>query len=425
MVHSEFLFFQIIKLYKETTGEDKLQLDKLERAFYSLEEIISNYLGISLEYVFYEELDNLLDKYDNLFIMDDDGISFIDIDPYIIEEEIMINLSDNDFKYDCRLADYVQNIIIYHDLEIPVPIKDYQDIFDLNASIIQNYLTIAYQEINTGNISKYSLAILKSLVLYFNEMYNDLKYDDIARIKVVLAHYNDLFLLDGDSDVINMDWYIVLFSKENNQKHALFYNKLFYLISREEEDNSSFYEDDNEEETNDNTALEVMYLNNETDFFVYYFTIIFNQYLQMLDKSKAKDILILKKYLLIAINPDIEEYYLDKKTIDTLNLPVLKEGLICESSFMSMFLTAYELIDVFNHRDTMINDEVYADMFISAVFIKCFLNLCVNKNALNDIIKKIINSKFYKSNNYRIVSSLIDDIIFREKGLDLNRNIQL
>ena len=145
----------------------------------------------------------------------------------------------------------------------------------------------------------------------------------------------------------------------------------------------------------------------------------------MLDKSKAKDILILKKYLLIAINPDIEEYYLDKKTIDTLNLPVLKEGLICESSFMSMFLTAYELIDVFNHRDTMINDEVYADMFISAVFIKCFLNLCVNKNALDDIIKKIINSKFYKSNNYRIVSSLIDDIIFREKGLDLNRNIQL
>ena len=104
MVHSEFLFFQIIKLYKETTGEDKLQLDKLERAFYSLEEIISNYLGISLEYVFYEELGS---KKTAQTLADETGAELLPLNSFegISEEDV-----NNGVTYTSVMTKNIENI---------------------------------------------------------------------------------------------------------------------------------------------------------------------------------------------------------------------------------------------------------------------------------------------------------------------------
>ena len=68
------------------------------------------------------------------------------------------------------------------------------------------------------------------------------------------------------------------------------------------------------------------------------------------------------------------------------------------------------------------NDEVQADMITSALFIKTFLELCINEEMKYDIENKIIHSGFYKSDDYQFASSLVDEIIFKEKGLGLDRN---
>ena len=63
MIHSEVMLLEIMKLYVKTTKEESLELEKLKKAFYTLEELIGNRLGIQVDYVFDEELEKL--KYIN------------------------------------------------------------------------------------------------------------------------------------------------------------------------------------------------------------------------------------------------------------------------------------------------------------------------------------------------------------------------
>ena len=59
MIHSEVMLLEIMKLYVKTTKEESLELEKLKKAFYTLEELIGNRLGIQVDYVFDEELEKL------------------------------------------------------------------------------------------------------------------------------------------------------------------------------------------------------------------------------------------------------------------------------------------------------------------------------------------------------------------------------
>ena len=212
---------------------------------------------------------------------------------------------------------------------------------------------------------------------------------------------------------------MILFSKNEMQQHFLSYERLSHSINDEDEE----YEQDQEEESEfsfDDLPTEVTYLFDEISFFLRYYTVLFNEYLKQIEDGEVKTNLNIKKYLLIAIQPEMEEYYLENGTIDTLKLPELKQEWINDQSFTSLYLIATESVDSFNYMDATITNEIYADMIIRGLFIRSFLDLCGNNENLEDIKARICNSNFYKNPNYSVATNIVDDIIFRTKGMELS-----
>ena len=431
MIHSELMFFEIIRLYSNYTGKDQVDYEKLESAFYSLEELASSFFKISVDYVFEEELEKLEEQYGFLFTVDHEGVGFSIDDINVIREEIHSHLNGEVTHFDADLDIVIQNMSIYHDLDIPAPTKEYQEIFDCNATIIRNYAILAEQESKTGKISLASFAFLKYFIEYFTESYGNLRYEDFPKLKVVFAYYNNLYLLDGDSDVINASWYVALFSKDENQVKSLLYDRLFMLVSEEEQE---YLEDEKivEEldeympdcELEDDNLDDIEDAHNdydEEDIFFQHYLVLLNQYLKGVDKGFVRDILTMKKYLLIAINSNIENYFLLNGSIDNLELPKVDQYEIVPSSFMFLYLTCREVIDKFHCKDLNVNESVYAEMVISAIFIRSFLDLCIDASALKEIVNEITSSEFSKNPEYKIATSLVDDLIFNE-NLHFSRN---
>ena len=419
MIHSEIMLFEIIKLYVEAANKEPLDLHNLEKAFYTLEEIVGNHLGIPVEYEFYGELEKFENICDGIISIDDDVIYFEDDEDLDnLEDQILIALENEDIRLDGYIPEYIYNICLYKDLGIKPPFEEYQDILNTCITITNNYKLLALQEA-IGQKNSHFYLLLKHLVDKYERIYEDLKFDDISKLKVVLAYLSNQYLLDSDDDFINSPWYIVLFSKNQEQQKFLNYGRLLTSVNEEDED----YEVDEEDELETQEVLqETTYLFDEITFFISYYIVIFNKYLQQLEASEAKNNLIFKKYLLILVDPDIEKYYLENETIDTLVIPEIKKEWLTEQSFTSLYLIAIESVDYLNNKDNEINAEVYSDMIIRAIFIRCFLDLCINKENIDEIKNRLINSKFYKNKDYEIANQLIDDVIFPIKGPTLSRN---
>ena len=420
MVHSEIMLLEIIKLYVHSTKESSLELETLESAFYTLEEIAGSNLGISIEYEFYHELEKLEDISEGLIVVDDEFIQITD-DEYLdqLEDQVLLALDGEDLNLDGFISEYVYNICLYKDLKINPPLEEYQEILNTCLTISRDYQLLAYHEVQNGKKISSLTLFLKCLVAKYNELYSNLTFEDTFKIKVILAYLNDLYLLDSDSDFVNSAWYIILFSKNEMQQHFLSYERLSHSINEEDEE----YEQDEEEESEfsfDDLPTEVTYLFDEISFFLRYYTVLFNEYLKQIEDGEVKTNLNIKKYLLIAIQPEMEEYYLENGTIDTLKLPELKQEWINDQSFTSLYLIATESVDSFNYMDATITNEIYADMIIRGLFIRSFLDLCGNNENLEDIKARICNSNFYKNPNYSVATNIVDDIIFRTKGMELS-----
>ena len=330
-----------------------------------------------------------------------------------------LSLAEEDLNYDQYLPDFIHNICLYKDLDITPPIEEFQNILDICFSIMQDYQLLALQEVNKGTVHKRLLDIIKALVDQYKEYYANYQYEDIDKIKAVLAHFNDLYLLDDEHDFINSSWYIILFSRDKKQLYSLTYERLLHSVSEEEEDYEEF--DEEEEEEIEEIPSEVTYLDNEIDFFISYFTILFNHYIQEIENKNAKVILTIKKYLLIATQPALEDYFLNEKTLDSLPLPELKPEWICDSLFSALYLTTLECTRTFKHSDSTLTSGEYADMVIGAIFIRSFLDLSVNQEQRLDVRKRICNSEFYKNIDYQIATDIIDEIIFKERGMERKR----
>ncbi len=422
MLKSGVMIYELIKLYYDCTGSLSIEYDKLEKAFYTLQELVCNNYDITSDLVFLEEIDNIEVEFGDIFMVDNGVLS------YSIENINCLKQKDLDEDDIYNLDTLVQNINIYNDLDIPVPISDYKDLFDYNATIIKNYMILAEQEVNNGSYNMVSFIFLKEFINYFDKLYSGLGQEDLPRIKVIFSYYNNMFLLDDDSDFINADWYIVLFSKNKKQVNSLLYEKLFQLVNEDMEyvDDDSLldympddyiYDDDIDFEVRDNEELF-----DEISFFLKYFTILFNKTIQRFSETGIKDILIKKKYLLVAIQPSVEEYFLANGTIDDFTINMPEQHKFTDTSFMALYLTVWDTIDCFNYKDSEVNEERYADMIIGSVFIRSFLDLCVNEKAKDEIVNEIISYGFYKNQTCTIVTSLIDDIVFGEKGFNLQRN---
>ena len=60
MYHSELIFLDLFNIYQIMTEEDSIDLDILERAFYTFQDLINVKEGINVCNDFSEELDSLL-----------------------------------------------------------------------------------------------------------------------------------------------------------------------------------------------------------------------------------------------------------------------------------------------------------------------------------------------------------------------------
>ena len=424
MIHSEIMLLEIIRLYVENSKESSIEVEKLKNAFYTLEEIIGNRLAIAVQYEFDNELENLLNICDGLMEIDEEFIVFFEDDFLdLVEDQVLLKLEGEDLSLDGFLADFTHNICLYKDLDIKPPIEEYKNILDLCFSIMQDYQLLALQEAKSGKFNLALFSLLKVFVDKYKEMYAAYTFEDIDKIKVVLSYLSDYYLLDGDSDFINSNWYMVLFSKNEKQKNYLIFDRLFHSISDEDEE----YENEEDEDlldgeiSFDDLLCEITYLDNEVDFFIAYYTVLLNQYLKEIENGKVKNILTLKKYSLIAIEPDIEDYFFSNGTIDTLPLPELKPEWIHNHLFNPLYLTTIECVNCFNCKDKDLTHDIYAEMIIGALFIKSFLNLCKNADNLENVKSKILNSEFYKNKDYSVATNLVDNVIFKDLDIELIR----
>ena len=61
--HTEIMILEILDLYNRTTEEDSINLELLEQAFYSAQDLINAREELEINNSFDEELDNLLDLF--------------------------------------------------------------------------------------------------------------------------------------------------------------------------------------------------------------------------------------------------------------------------------------------------------------------------------------------------------------------------
>ena len=418
MVHSEIMLLEIIRLYVNSVHDEPLDVENLEKAFYTLEEIAGTNLGIPLEYEFYSELEKFENICDGIINIDENQIYIEDDENLdILENQVLVSLENEDMSLDGFVSEYVYNIGLYKDLGIKPPFHEYQDILNLSTNILKCYKLLAFQEA-IGAKTDHFYALLKHMVETYEKLYKDLQFEDVFQLKVILSYLSDQYLLDDDCDFINSDWYIVLFSKNLEQQKFLNYERLFSSVNEEDKE----YEDELDEEEISDIPQKTTYLFDETRFFINYYTVLLNQYLEHVSIDTVKANLVLKKYMLISINSDIEEYYLQNKTIDSLQLPELKKEWLTEQSFTSLYLLAYESVLFLNVKDDMMQDDVYSDMVLRAIFIRTFLDLCINEENVLSVKNKIMQSDFYRNNDYKVANQLIDEVIFPVKGPTLSRN---
>ena len=119
MIHSEIMLLELIKLYYKTSDGEDLDLDNLEKAFYTLEELIGNQLNVILEYDFNQEFDKFEEMSENNFTIQDNRICFSD-EEYLdlLEDLVLLALEDEDLTYDGFISNTLHNICIYRDILI-------------------------------------------------------------------------------------------------------------------------------------------------------------------------------------------------------------------------------------------------------------------------------------------------------------------
>lgn len=415
MVHSEIMFLELIQLYLEMSQDNTLELEKLERAFYTLEELLGNHLGISVEYVFDEELEKFDTLCEGIISLDEHTMYFDeDNSSELLEEIVTSSFCDDYYDFDSEVADIVHNIYVYHDLEIEPNLSDYQDILNASLTIYKDYQILADQTVFNGKTNSYMLLFIQSLVSQFESMYAELEYDDVAKLKVVLAYLNGLYLLDGDDDFLNSDWHIILFSNNERQIYSLSYKRLARFVENEDK------EYDNKNELSSEEIPSFTFYLDEIEFFLKNYLHTLHQYLKGVGNLEVKQILTTKEYMLIARDEETEKYFLEHGTLDGKSLTDITQNLITETSFNSLYLTVIDAMDAFKKKDGDIHSNEEASMIVSALFIRAFLDLCINQEMIKDVYTRISDPNYYSNSDYQIATSFIDEIIFKEKGYSLN-----
>ena len=131
-----------------------------------------------------------------------------------------------------------------------------------------------------------------------------------------------------------------------------------------------------------------------------------------LDKNTRAN-LIMRKVLLLSMPElkQVEDKYLEEGNIDNI---VIDTSYLSSTSLETLLYIVYDNILSLDYKDSVIKEKnLYSEIIIKVLFIKTFLDLCLNNNHKDNMINDIIRSKYYNDKEYMIVTSLINDIIFK------------
>ena len=412
MVHSEVLFLKLIHLYQIFTDETKVDIESLEQAFNSLVYLCSNHTDIPVELDFLEELKKLEENYDDLFLIDDDFVGFKDYDALTMHIMIFEQIQDEATELDQEIDSIIQNFIIYQDLHIPIPFNEYEYLFQINSNIIFYHLVLANKESNNtcqlkdAKLLKFFTELLDYHLLLLDE-------EDYIKVNSILTYYNQKYL--SDNMFHNANWHVAMFG---NNVAPLYYDRVFRSLN--EEIVLEDYQDEENELDNLIEFDDTEYLD-EQNYFISIYTFRLAEFLPAVTDKRVRELLNVRKHLLMTINSDMENDYAETGTIDITKMPKTDESLFTNDSFSSFYSIVLERIQDLNCLDRNITSEKYASMIMSAIFIRTFLDLSIDKEKEQEIARQITSRDFYKQTSYSTASFLIDNIIFYQNGLGLQR----
>lgn len=412
MVHSEVLFLKLIHLYQIFTDETKVDIESLEQAFNSLVYLCSNHTDIPVELDFLEELKKLEENYDDLFLIDDDFVGFKDYDALTMHIMIFEQIQDEATELDQEIDSIIQNFIIYQDLHIPIPFNEYEYLFQINSNIIFYHLVLANKESNNtcqlkdAKLLKFFTELLDYHLLLLDE-------EDYIKVNSILTYYNQKYL--SDNMFHNANWHVAMFG---NNVAPLYYDRVFRSLN--EEIVLENYQDEENELDNLIEFDDTEYLD-EQNYFISVYTFRLEEFLPAVTDKRVRELLNVRKHLLMTINSDMENDYAETGTIDISKMPKTDESLFTNDSFSSFYSIVLERIQDLNCLDRNITSEKYASMIMSAIFIRTFLDLSIDKEKEQEIARQITSRDFYKQTSYSTASFLIDNIIFYQNGLGLQR----
>lgn len=403
MVHSEAMFFEIMCLYAIFTDYVELELDLLKDAFYELQDLINDNIK-TIDYDFEEELDNLVTKYGSVFKLTEDTLiiqSDIDEAYVLLDQKI-----DGGFtEYDDYISMLVQNIKIYHSLDIQDPTNQYIPFWQLNSFIVANHFLLAQKENMGAKIEKKDLCLLSVCERQFQDMISEISGKDDMLIRASLEFQNEKHSLDPD-------WYVALFAREPLKSKALNHSLVSYHL------------DPCFEKINmDNSNLDDNYYTCYTDrdyFLIYFITVLENLLPKLYSNGEINKILNTRKHLLIAITPPLEKEFIEHGEIKGILKPLDKSD-NSKQAFLIFYPVVLERINKLNCPDIRLDANKISDMILSAIFIRTFLDTCLNEDALQDVYYQVKKASFLNNPNYYYATLFTELIILSGDEPDIEK----
>ena len=403
MVHSEAMFFEIMCLYAIFTDYVELELDLLKDAFYELQDLINDNIK-TIDYDFEEELDNLVTKYGSVFKLTEDTLiiqSDIDEAYVLLDQKI-----DGGFtEYDDYISMLVQNIKIYHSLDIQDPTNQYIPFWQLNSFIVANHFLLAQKENMGVKIEKKDLCLLSVCERQFQDMISEISGKDDMLIRASLEFQNEKHSLDPD-------WYVALFAREPLKSKALNHSLVSYHLD------PCF-----EKIKMDNSNLDDNYYTCYTDrdyFLIYFITVLENLLPKLYSNGEINKILNTRKHLLIAITPPLEKEFIEHGEIKGILKPLDKSD-NSKQAFLIFYPVVLERINKLNCPDIRLDANKISDMILSAIFIRTFLDTCLNEDALQDVYYQVKKASFLNNPNYYYATLFTELIILSGNEPDIEK----
>lgn len=403
MVHSEAMFFEIMCLYAIFTDYVELELDLLKDAFYELQDLINDNIK-TIDYDFAEELDNLVTKYGSVFELTEDTLiiqSDIDEAYVLLDQKI-----DGGFtEYDDYISMLVQNIKIYHSLDIQDPTNQYIPFWQLNSFIVANHFLLAQKENMGVKIEKKDLCLLSVCERQFQDMISEISGKDDMLIRASLEFQNEKYSLDPD-------WYVALFAREPLKSKALNHSLVSYHLD------PCF-----EKIKIDNSNLDDNYYTCYTDrdyFLIYFITVLENLLPKLYSNGEINKILNTRKHLLIAVTPPLEKEFIEHGEIKGILKPLDKSD-NSKQAFLIFYPVVLERINKLNCPDIRLDANKISDMILSAIFIRTFLDTCLNEDALQDVYYQVKKASFLNNPNYYYATLFTELIILSGNEPDIEK----